>query len=131
MKLAHFLAYTFAGLIIHGSATDQTSMNNGEQMQGNILTGYSAAFNAPAAITVRNKGLPCQPSSINVFLDASFTYWFAGEDGLKLASTGVLNSGTSYFAQNTNSLFQSFNYKPGFKVGLGIVGCSNWVLDAE
>ena len=101
------------------------------QVQGAPLVGFCPAYNAPAAIDVNHKNWKCCVSNVNSFIDLSFTYWYAGEEGLSIATTGVLSSGTSYFAQNTATLLQTFDYKPGFKVGLGIVGENEWVLHAE
>lgn len=99
-----------------------------DQAQGEPLECRNPAYNAPAAINTGHK-----VEDTNFFIDAAFTYWFAGEDGLKVASTGVYSSGTGafYFAQNTKTLNQSFDYKPGFKVGLGIIGSHEWVFQAE
>lgn len=74
----------------------------------------------------------CQiQGKVTGFVDASFIYWYAGEEGLRIAASGVLSSGTEYFAQNTKTLFQSFDYKPGFKVGAGIIGRHDWMLHGE
>lgn len=70
-------------------------------------------------------------TNITPFIDASFTYWFAGEEGLPLAVNGVLNNDGEFFPINTGTLFQSSDYKPGFKVGVGVAGCQEWMLHAE
>ena len=87
------------------------------------------AFNAPAVIDVRSKSY--FPENLTAFIDGAFTYWYAGEEGLKVASTGVLSSGTSYFPIHDTSLYQSFDYKPGFKVEAGIVGSHSWTIYAQ
>ena len=101
------------------------------QVQGEPLQCYGPAYNAPAAIDVNYKKYKYSCPQFSGFIDASFIYWYAGEDGLKLASTGVLSGGTVYYAQNTTSLEQSFNYKPGFKVGLGATIGHEWTVHAE
>jgi hypothetical protein len=68
---------------------------------------------------------------VNAFADASYTYWLAGEDGLTIATNGILSSGVLYFAQESQNLSPSFSYQSGFKAGLGIVGDHEWVLRAD
>lgn len=101
------------------------------QNQGELLTGYGPAYNAPAAIYVNPMNWRGCPSNYTSFIDVSFTYWYPFEEGLSVAVNGLLNSGTEYFSTNTNTLFQSSNYKPGFKVGAGVIGYHEWVLRAE
>ncbi|HSX25893.1 MAG TPA: Lpg1974 family pore-forming outer membrane protein [Chlamydiales bacterium] len=101
------------------------------RLQGEPLCCYGPAYNASAAIYVNPKCWKCSISDITAFVDASFTYWYAGEEGLAIASNGVLSSGTEFFAKHTQTLFQSFDYKPGFKVGAGIVGYHDWMIHAE
>lgn len=92
--------------------------------QGTPLNGeYLPAYNAPATIAV--------DGNWDVFADASFLYWFGGEEGLSVASDGVLSSGEIYFVTQTNNHYQSFDYKPGFKVSLGIIGQREWVVYSE
>lgn len=94
------------------------------QEQGEPLTCYQAAYSAPASINVNNSGLA-------FFADVAFTYWYAGEEGMKIASNGVGSDGIYYFAMNTETLTQSFDYKPGFKVGFGFIGDHEWVYRAD
>src|SRR5579872_3858330 len=89
---------------------------------------YGPAYNAPAVINVNCKNCMC---NMGMFFDGSFTYWFASEEGLPIASNGVLNSGTLFFPQNITTVFQTFDYKPGFKIGVGFVGEHEWVFHAE
>ena len=114
-----------SGMPEHSERNSSTKSQNTCQTQGEPLTCYGPAYNAPAAIYVN------EMANITTFVDASFTYWYAGEEGLKLATSGVLSSGTDYFAQKTNTLFQSFDYTSGFKAGVGIVGHHEWMLHAE
>jgi hypothetical protein len=104
---------------------------NTNSLQGEPLTCHQAAYNAPAAIDVRSKYDQCRSSDLTGFIDASFTYWYAGEDGLKIASNGVANSNIFYYALNTRTLTQSFDYHPGFKVSAGLVSQHEWTVKAE
>lgn len=94
------------------------------QVQGEPLTCYGPAYNAPAAIKV------C-PAGATLFADASFTYWYAGEEGLRIASNGVGSDGFYYFPMHTHTLNQSFDYKPGFKVGIGALVGDEWTYRAD
>lgn len=90
----------------------------------------NAGYNAPATIDVRPKWGSCSHDA-TVFFDLSFLYWYAGEEGLALAETGALSGGTIYYAENTHTLFPSFDYKPGFKVGAGLTLDHEWTVFAE
>src|SRR5437868_1694662 len=57
--------------------------------------------------------------SWNYFFDSSFLYWYAREEGLNLAESALLLQGNVVMAQEAISLGQSFEYQPGFKVGMG------------
>ncbi len=89
---------------------------------------FPPAYNACAAIDVTQK-FCWWPTSI--FVDASFLYWHGSEEGLSLASNGVLNGGNLYLTPNTATVFQSFGFKPGFQVGLGAVTRDKWVIYSE
>jgi len=90
---------------------------------------YPPAYNAPAAIDVSNE---CNWMS-NLFADASFLYWYGTEEGLSVAINGVWDapSTTVFLSQNTTPLIQSFDYHPGFKVGLGFVTDHQWQARAD
>lgn len=121
------------------SSSDQSapqmssSSNDARQMQGEPLnaTGFTAGYNTPAVIDVSPKNMPIRPESTHVFIDGAFTYWYAGEDGLEIAENGVLNGSTLYFPKNGKTVAQSSEYKPGFKVALGVVGEHEWSAKAE
>jgi len=91
----------------------------------------SSASGAPTAACAKLNNWPTCSSNITTSIDASFTYWFAGEEGLPIAVNGVINSDGEFFPINTGTLFQSSDYKPGFKVGAGVAGCQEWMLHAE
>ncbi len=100
-----FFAFAKEAEIIPGKPLPQTS---------------PMGYNIPGATSVThklNKGL----AGTDLFLEAAFTWWYIGQEGLKVASNSVLNSTTLSYADNTNSYFPSFNFEPGFKVALGTV----------
>lgn len=82
----------------------------------------SSSYNFPAAVAI------C--ADIPFYMRASFLYWYAGEEGLSIASNGVLNN-QLYKPSESTMLFPSFEYKPGFKVGLGYTFSREWTLYAE
>jgi hypothetical protein len=65
------------------------------------------------------------------FVDASFTYWYVAEEGLKIASDGVLNGSELSSPIDTNHYFPSFQYTPGFKVGIGLLANEKWEYRAD
>ena len=130
MKVAPFLLCTIV-LSIPGFAARGKPPENQSQLQGEPLNEYAPAYNAPAAFDVDSKFGSCPHSDITLFFDASFIYWYAGEEGLKIASNGVSNSGVSYFAYDTKVSSQSFDYHPGLKVAAGIMANHEWTVLAE
>lgn len=75
-----------------------------------MLPGY----NAPARIDVRG--------SWDVFATASFIYWQLSQDNMEVAFADSL-SNIAYITDNQvkgNLVSMDFDYKPGFKVGLGV-----------
>lgn len=90
---------------------------------------YPPAYNAPAAVDVCQK---CwEWCGMSHFVEVSFLYWYGGEEGLSLASNGVLSGSTTYLGTKTTSYFQDFDYKPGFKIGLGVIGSHEWVISGQ
>lgn len=67
----------------------------------------------------------------NVFADVSFTYWYAKEEGLTLASHAVMSTGALILPTSGVFLQQEFQYEPGFKVGLGANFNDEWVIHSE
>jgi len=100
--------------------------------QGEFLSErYASGYNKEAATAVTHK-LRHGLSDSNFFIDASFTYWYLSQEGLKIATNGVLASGSNLLlAKDTSSYFPHFNYKPGFKIGIGGVNCSEWQWKGE
>lgn len=88
--------------------------------QGEPLTCCGPGYNAPAAIDVNQIEWSCCPIGFTSFIDVAFTYWYAGQDGMTIANTAVLNGGNLYFPQTITNLVQDFDYKPGFKVKAGV-----------
>lgn len=101
--------------------------------QGSILPQgvYSYGYSAPGQIQIKNANGSISP---HFFLDGSFIYYHADEEGLDLATSAALvDQGTNYAVvstANSQTLFSSFGYKPGFKVGAG-VSFSSWTLAGE
>ena len=106
--------------------SNQECLGRGEPLEC-CVPGY----NAPAAIDVCRKMWKCYFRDFTTYFDVSFIYWFAGEEGLTVAETGVLNGGTVYFPQIISTQFQDFNYRPGFKIGLGTTVDHEWTIGAE
>lgn len=82
----------------------------------------SSSYNLPAAVAI------C--ADVPFYLRAAFLYWYVGEEGLSLASNAVLSTNL-YFPSQSTALFPSFEYKPGFKVGLGYTFSREWTLYSE
>lgn len=91
----------------------------------------SPAYNAPAGVflNVQKKCLP------DLFVDLSFLYYYASQEGMNLATSGELYnavSGTPWLnieTANGTLLSQDFAYKPAFQIGLG-ANFSEWTLEA-
>ncbi len=75
---------------------------------------FPAAYNEPAQYEVG--------CAWDYWIDASFTYWEALQEGMDLAVNTALSPSTSilFSPDGGNYLFQDTEYKPGFKVGLGV-----------
>lgn len=83
-----------------------------------------SAYNEPANFEL-------SPCPWNFWLDASFTYWTAYEEGLDLAHTTATYA-SSATTQVVDFLFQHTKWEPGFKVGLGVdFGHDHWSGFAE
>jgi len=79
---------------------------------------YPAAYNAPARIDVQ--------CSWDIFATASFIYWHVDQEAMELAIP--VNVSSLFGTMQGEYLVQDFDYKPGFKVGLGVnFGHDNWV----
>lgn len=79
-----------------------------------------------------HKGAPAKPSDLSYWFDASFTYWYAKEDGLNAAESGQVDgSGTTLFASSPAVFQQEFGYKPGFMVGMGLTFARDWQVYGE
>ncbi len=70
---------------------------------------YTAAYNAPAAITLKNGW------DFNLF--ASFIYWHISQESMEVAAIDPIS--TSFASVDHSLAFPSFEYKPGFKAGFG------------
>ncbi|MBX7066341.1 MAG: hypothetical protein K1X28_03840 [Parachlamydiales bacterium] len=72
-----------------------------------------SAYNQPADYEL-------SPCPWNFWVDASFTYWLAYEEGLDIAQSVAVFPGPQEVFNNSTFLFQETEWKPGFKVGLGL-----------
>jgi hypothetical protein len=82
---------------------------------------FPAAYNAAARFDVQ--------CSWDFFLTGSFIYWHAGQDGMDLAFSEDPVTGRPL---NDKIEIQTFEFKPGFKVGLGMdFNHDNWVCALE
>lgn len=84
------------------------------------------AYNEPANYEL-------SPCPWNVWVDASFTYWMAYQEGMDLAHAQVTSTAVNTVnVPNSSFVFQDTKYKPGFKVGLGVdLGMDHWQGYAE
>ena len=82
---------------------------------------YPASFNASGRIEVQ--------TSWDFFTTGSFIYWYAEQEGMDLGTyTAVNGSGLILSPNNAKMQVQNFEYKPGFKFGLGMnFNNDNWV----
>src|SRR5690606_11546273 len=60
------------------------------------------------------------PCPWDFWIDASFTYWLAYEEGLDIAQSIATFAGSVQVFNNSTTLFQQTQWEPGFKVGLGM-----------
>src|SRR3990167_7296307 len=86
---------------------------NSDQGQRAAKTQLIPGYNASSRIDVRG--------SWDVFLNASFIYWNLSQDTMALAlADGRSNADyTTNFLVNGPTVGMDFQYKPGFKIGLG------------
>lgn len=97
-------------------ATEHSFFNQGDEKLNAL-----PAYNAPAVVLLKNERswLP------DIFIDASFLYYYASQDGMNLATSAQLYeaiSATPWLNIETNNgqlLSQEFSYKPAFQVGIG------------
>ncbi len=127
MKSRFFLMFCAMGLSLYAN-DDRCEC---PPMQGEILSDqYCPAYNKEAAIAVKHK-LQRSLGDATFFFDVSFTYWYISQEGLRLATNGVLNGSNLLSAVNTTAYFPSFSYEPGFKFGIGGVVCDEWQYRGE
>ncbi len=95
---------------------------------------HASTFNNPSpSKDHQDESKPIANSDhFNYFVDASFTYWHAKEDGLNIAESALLlPSGVTVAPPSGSVLKQDFDYQPGFKVGFGMESPTHWDLHAE
>jgi len=96
------------------SITQSAPMQNQSMQANDACDKLPAAYNAPARIDVQ--------CSWDFFLSASFTYWQADQEAMDLA----------YPTAGGNVMTQEIEYKPGFKVAMGMdFDYDNWVGSVE
>lgn len=73
---------------------------------------------------------PKETSRPSIYFNASFLYWYVSQEGMDLAANGVWSQPSlqPFLSTNTTTLFQSFDYHPGFQVGLGVFSPQEWEL---
>jgi hypothetical protein len=84
------------------------------------------SYNLPAGVQLKD--------SWDVSATASYLYWYAGEQGMDLAVSGIFSGGSVQFPPSQGSVvFQDFKYTSGFKVGLSAEVCSSdlWTLSLD
>lgn len=113
--------WVVASLLAAASAFGQTKCppkSQGEMMRGPMMAGY----NAPARIDVRG--------SWDFYTTGSFTYWQPIQENMELGI--VTNTNDNTFFANGNVVNMDFDYKPGFKVGIGMdFDHDNWDAYSE
>jgi len=83
-----------------------------------------AAYSAPARIDV------CR--SWDVYATGTFVYWQAIQDNMELGIASATDTSLTAGGNSGNIINMSFDYKPGFKVGLGMnFDYDNWDGYAE
>ena len=82
----------------------------------------------PERVCVQKKN---PPSPYGVFVEASFLYWYAAQDGMTVGYSGdIVGDLGTYPSPVIQFLAQPFEYKPGFKVGVGY-GTNEWEVEAQ
>lgn len=101
-----------ASLMIVGSAFGQSKCPPKSFDQGHELvqSQMMPAYNAPARIDVRG--------SWDLYAQGSFTYWQPIQENMELGLVSDVAGGNTML--NGNIVNLDFDYKPGFKTGLGI-----------
>jgi len=91
-------------------------LNQGHALKGQVIPGY-------------NQSAMIEVNAWDFLIGASFIYWQAIEDGLDLGHIYPLVQNENNIGHNIKMNFQ---YKPGFKVSLGMsLYHDNWLLFAE
>src|SRR5262249_37445560 len=85
---------------------------------------YPAAYNAPAGVCLRN--------AWDIDVTGSFIYWHVSQEGMDLVHVPPVSTTDPLTSNNGSVASQNFNYKPGFKVGLGFnLDHDGWRFCAE
>ncbi len=121
MKKTAIATLFFCSLYLCADAPPPPS-RHGEVLDGN----YAPAYNAPSAVAVSHKVDGMGMSNLSFFADLAFTYWYLSEEGLKIASNGVLNTATLAYPIKAHTFYPAFQYEPGFKIGVGMIDKDEW-----
>ena len=85
---------------------------------------YYPTYNYPAEVKLKD--------GYGVFANASYLYWFTGQEGMDLATTSTFAAANGVVIPaeaGSRVVFQDSGYSSGFKVGLGyhLNTYDNWV----
>jgi hypothetical protein len=111
--------------------TNRADANKTQFAPGDVLPEnvYLAGYNAPAATCLKG-------DTLSIYLDTSYLYWLAIEEGLNLAnsiSATIYDFGSTpfySFQEKPSVIFQPSEYSSGFKAGVG-VSANNWTIAGE
>jgi len=123
----------FGFLILSGhlfsQSVAQEKFTQGEPLKPCCCNRPACGFSAPAAFDLKKSYF----DDWTFFADASFTYWYAREDGLYLAENAIfgVNSLNTVAAPETSFLTPEHEYEPGFKVGIGAISGQEWNMRLE
>lgn len=81
-------------------------------------------YNAPARFDVRR--------CFGIFLWGSYLYWQPRQDGMEVGFTQTITGSFANFTENNSILNLDWNYRTGYKVGLGFhTSLDDWDMSAE
>jgi Legionella pneumophila major outer membrane protein precursor len=104
-----------------------TTAQQFEQGDQGLPKTAGSGYPAPARISLAN--------SYDTFVTASYLYWFAGEDGLDVATTANFNGqivGLTPNSPASSTVYQNDGYHSGFKLGIGYMPPDDdWILRAD
>ncbi|MBI5273579.1 MAG: hypothetical protein HY860_00815 [Chlamydiales bacterium] len=109
-KKSSLITFLFATAIVTGQETPSTLQQQDAEMPMTEENTMVPGYNASCRINVQR--------SYDFFISGSFTYWQPIQENMKL---GVISNTTNPLdLVNGDEVDLDFDYKPGFKVGLGM-----------